>query len=244
MLTIRAWPLLSIFLFSLLVFPGCQDRIFDSPFDPEASEALFEVVNTILTPAAVPLGLAWDGNTLWNADGYTDILYSLNRLNGALVRSIASPQALLSGVTFDGEDLWICSEAGATIFKVGILTGGIQKRLDLQKGAFSALVYGSGGSLWIADSLSNKILQVDSLTGEILSTFANPGKRVDGMAFDGGALWLSDSTTLTIYQVTLQGGVLKTFLSPGQAPRGLAFDGFDLWNADGNQKIYQLRLKN
>jgi sugar lactone lactonase YvrE len=85
---------------------------------------------------------------------------------------------------------------------------------------------------------------VNPLTGEILSSFSNPGKRVDGMAFDGGTLWLSDASILTIYQITLQGGLLKTFLSPGQAPRGLAFDGVYLWNADANQKIYQLRVNN
>ncbi len=79
------------------------------------------------------MGLAWDGNTIWNVDGYTDTLYSLNRLNGAHVRSFYSPQPFLSGVTFDGQDLWLCSEADATIFKISLLTGGVQKRLHLEQ---------------------------------------------------------------------------------------------------------------
>ena len=87
---IKVWPLLLAITFSILVFPSCQDRIFDNPFDPEAGEVVFEVINTIPTPALIPLGLAWDGSTIWNVDGYNETLYSLNRLNGSQVRSLTS----------------------------------------------------------------------------------------------------------------------------------------------------------
>jgi hypothetical protein len=32
-------------------------------------EAVFEVINTIYSPAYVPRGLTWDGTTIWNIDG-------------------------------------------------------------------------------------------------------------------------------------------------------------------------------
>jgi hypothetical protein len=85
---------------------------------------------------------------------------------------------------------------------------------------------------------------VNPETAEIISSFSSPGVGVDGLAFDGNDFWISDSSTLTIFQVTIYGTVLRTFLSPGQSPRGLAFDGHSLWNVDGDRKIYQLRFQN
>jgi hypothetical protein len=225
------------------VLNSCQDRIFDNPFDPDAGEVVFEVINTIPTPALIPLGLAWDGSTIWNVDGFNETLYSLNRLNGAQVRSLTSVLQVTSGIACDGYDLWVCSEALVEIYKINLLTGDIQKRLNLQRGSFTAIEYGNDG-LWIADAQSNKVLRVDPDTAEIISSFMNPGTRVDGMAFDGAYLWVSDMATLTIFQMTLEGDVLRSYLSPGQSPRGLTYDGVFLWNADGNRRIYQLKFQN
>ena len=135
----------------------------------------------------------------------------------------------------------MCSEAVVEVYKINLLTGDIQKRLNLQRGSFTAIEYGDG-ALWIADALSNKIMRVDPDTAEILSSFSSPGTRVDGMAFDGVYLWVSDMATLTIFQITVEGDVLRAYLSPGQSPRGLTFDGAFLWNVDGNRRIYQLKF--
>jgi DNA-binding beta-propeller fold protein YncE len=128
------------------------------------------------------------------------------------------------------------------IYKINILNGEVQKRLNLQRGSFTAIEYGLG-SLWLADYQSNKILRIDPETGEIISSFPNPGILVDGLTFAGGSFWISDSSNLTIYELTTEGSVLRTFLSPGQSPRGLTFDGHDLWNVDGSGKIYQLSFR-
>ena len=241
-MTSKNWLLRLAIVFSFAFLHCCQDRLFDNPFDPEAGEAVFEVVHTIQTPALVPLGLAWDGSTLWNVDGFSDTLYSLNRQSGAQVRSLSSVLKVTSGIAYDGHDLWTCSEAVVDVYKINLLTGEVQKRLNLQRGSFTAIEYGLD-NIWIADALSNKILQVDPDTAEILTSFPNPGTRVDGLAFDGHYLWVSDMAMLTIYQMTLEGDVVRTFLSPGQSPRGLTFDGVFLWNVDGNQKIYQLKFQ-
>ena len=240
---IKIWPLLFLIVFSIFLHQSCQDRLFDNPFDPKAGEIVFEVVSTILTPAYMPLSLAWDGSTIWNVDGYNETLYSLNRLSGAQVRALTSPLPATTGIAYDGHDLWVCSEFSVDVYKINLLNGMIQKRLNLQRGSFTAIEYGLD-SLWLADIQLNMILRVNPETGEIISSFYNPGVGVDGLAFDGNDFWISDSSTLTIYQVTTEGTVLRTFLSPGQSPRGLAFDGHFLWNVDGDRKIYQLRFQN
>ncbi len=240
---IKTWLLLLLLAFSCFLLASCQDRLFDNPFDPNAGEIVFEVVSTILTPSFIPLSLCWDGSTIWNVDGYNETLYSLNRLSGAQVRALTSPLPATSGIAYDGLDLWVCSELSVDVYKINLLNGEIQKRLNLQRGSFTAIEYGLD-SLWLADIQSNMILRVDPETAEIISSFSSPGIMVDGLAFDGRDFWISDSSILTIYQVTTEGTVLRIFLSPGQSPRGLTFDGHYLWNVDGDQKIYQLRFQN
>ncbi|HDZ25449.1 MAG TPA: hypothetical protein ENH65_02930, partial [Candidatus Aminicenantes bacterium] len=93
--------LLYLIVFSLFLQPSCQDRLFDNPYDPLAGEIVFEVVSTISTPSYVPLGLCWDGSTIWSVDGYNDTLYSLNRLSGAQVRALTSPLQATTGVAYD-----------------------------------------------------------------------------------------------------------------------------------------------
>ena len=78
----------SLIVFSLFLLLSCQDRLFDNPFDPDAGMIILEVINTIQTQAVQPLGLTWDGNTLWNVDGSTGALFSLDRLSGTLVRTL------------------------------------------------------------------------------------------------------------------------------------------------------------
>jgi hypothetical protein len=97
--------------------------------------------------------------------------------------------------------------------------------------------------LWAADAQTNKILRIAPETGEILGTFADPGTRAAGLAFDGSHFWISDDRTLTIFECGPDGSVLRRFLSPGPSPQGLAFDGRFLWSADGSGKIYQLRFQ-
>ncbi len=225
---------------SVVLAAACQDRLFDNPFDPAAGETVFEVVNTIFSPAFTPRGMTWDGTVLWNVDGSSDTLQAINAANGAPVRTLRSPLPNTSDVAYDGSDLWVCSETDVNVYRINIINADIQKRLNLQRGSFTAIEFGQG-VLWLAEAQSNKILKVHPETAEILGSFSNPGTRAGGLAFDGAHFWVSDAPTLSIYELDASGRILRKFLSPGPAPQGLAFDGRYLWNADSNQKIFQLR---
>lgn len=72
MADIRKYPLRLLAVFSLILSAGCKDRLFDNPFDPQAGEIVFEVMNTVYTPAIAPRGMTWDGSTLWNARFWLD----------------------------------------------------------------------------------------------------------------------------------------------------------------------------
>ena len=227
---------------SLIFAVACQDRLFDNPFDPQVGEIVFEVVNTIYTPALRPRGLTWDGTAIWSVDNANEILYALNAASGGLVRTLRSPMFNTTDAAYDGQDLWICGESDVNVYRIGLFNGDVQKRLNMQRGSFTAMEYGQG-FLWLADAQSNKILKVHPETAEVLGSFSNPGTRAGGLAFDGSHFWISDPSTLSIYETDFAGRVLRKYLSTGQSPQGLAFDGRFLWNVDANQKLYQLRFQ-
>ena len=228
--------------FSLLAGTACQDRLFDNPFYPQAGEVIFEVGNTIMTPAASPRGLTWDGTMLWNVDAASGQLIGLSPASGTVVRTLKAPLAPVADAAYDGADLWVCGQADVFVYRVNILNGDVQKRLNMQRGSFTACEFALG-SLWLVDAQANKVLQVDPETGEVRGSFANPGTRADGLAFDGVRFWISDAQTLSIRELDLSGRTLRKYLSPGPSPQGLAFDGRFLWNADVNKRIYQLRFQ-
>ena len=130
-----------LFVISLAFAAACQNRLFDNPFDPAMGEVVFEVIATVYTPAFAPRGLTWDGTAIWNVDGANDSLYALNPANGTLIRSLRSPLPATTDLAYDGSDLWVCGEADANVYRIGIFNGDIQKRLNLQRGSFTALEY-------------------------------------------------------------------------------------------------------
>jgi hypothetical protein len=103
-------------------------------------------------------------------------------------------------------------------------------------GGFSELTVSSAltalpGRLAMSDTLNRRILMVDPVTGELLSSFVSPGSGdVRGLAYDGTNLYAStrDANGPRIYKLDLLGRILDSFpspsVSPGNAPlEGLAF---------------------
>lgn len=74
--------------------------------------------------------------------------------------------------------------------------------------------------------------------GDILKVIKTPGPCPTGLTFDGKNLWLADSYTDIIYQISPETGVvLKSFESPGHHPEGLAWDGKYLWHIDSGERL-------
>ncbi len=85
------------------------------------------------------------------------------------------------------------------------------------------------GFLWIGDAHNKEIIK---LTGnyEFIKRIPSPANSPTGLTFDGKYLWVSDSSTSTIYKISPNNGkVLEVFVSPIEKPSGLAWDCSGLW---------------
>ncbi|MCZ6779858.1 MAG: hypothetical protein O7F16_12960, partial [Acidobacteria bacterium] len=78
-------------------------------------------------------------------------------------------------------------------------------------------------------------------TGDVISSFSAPGTNPRGLTWDGTNLWLADSNTDLIYELTTTGTVLSSFATPSIEPTGLTWDGTNLWLSDtSTDRNYEL----
>jgi hypothetical protein len=90
------------------------------------------------------------------------------------------------------------------------------------------------GYLWAASSSNDTLYRLDPTNGTILETLPVPGLHTVGLAWDGTAFWVSDTSADSIAKVDTSGTVLLTFPAPSSGPVGLAWDGTYLWDVDFN----------
>lgn len=218
------------------------------------------VIHEINSPSANATGLCWDGAALWVSD-YTNTIYRVDPVTGAVLHTITGPVAGSDGLAFDNGYLWTVSRVNGdqTIYKLDTLTGAVFDAVpDPTGGNAGGMVWEDEG-FWLSQYFpQDRILKVDSSTQEIVANFPAPGQQPYGMAFDGVRLWNSseDDSADRVYRINPANG--QTLWSfdlephtpvPGRRPRGLAWDGQYLWliayEADGWQvKIFQYDVSN
>ena len=199
--------------------------------------------------------IAWDGASLWIGENFTSKIYEIDPDTGNVLSSFFGPNANPWGLAFDGVNL-----LHATITLAGpppdnlpddvyVLTrqGGV---LDtwLAPDSPNANAHGCAydpatGSLWLSDSESNTIYELDPADGAIRSSFPAPGSEVRGLTFDGQYLWGIDYDTRSLMQFDFSGNVQHavSIATLGNDPEGLEFDGSYLWITENeNDLIYQV----
>ena len=230
--------LVLIFILSLL--NCCQDRIFDNPFDPDPSIEGYEIISIISTADLLPVDLTFSGDSIWLVDSFSRIL-SLDYNSGNIIRELFFPRPV-NGIGYDGTDHWLNIKESTEIVKVNIVNGEVIKILNLGVGQYLVMDC-SASSIYLADRLSNAIIEIDTETGEVLNSIQSPVFSIDGLCFDRVHLWLLDNTTTRIYRLDLTGEILNVYQAPEQNPVGLCFSQGTIWCGDKSGKIFQLKFR-
>ncbi|MCL6642293.1 MAG: PKD domain-containing protein [Candidatus Bipolaricaulota bacterium] len=97
----------------------------------------------------------------------------------------------------------------------------------------------------LSNSSEKTLTVVVSVVSAVKKSLAAPGQSPLGIAWDGSALWVVDTTdfeTYKLYRVDPQtGSVLQSFDAPTIIPDALAWDGSRLWLIDGAEsKLLQI----
>jgi len=212
-----------------------------SPAQMVVPQSVGEVITSFAAPGPGPLGLAWDGEYLWNADWETNMIYKLSPSTGSVVQSFSSPGTRPFGLTYDGTYLWVADRDTDMIYQLDPATGSVIRSIPTPGGEPMGLTW-DGEHLWVAEYYDNKIYKLDPSVGSIIQSFDWTGTLPCGLAWDGAYLWHCDGDFDTIYKLNpTDGSVITSFSSPGDWPAGLSWDGQYIWHSDaGENRIYQI----
>ncbi len=155
------------------------------------------------------------------------------------------------GITTDQKNLWLMFGAyNAMEHKLVYYnpdSNEIIKSFDFHNliEALGTGVYGitwDGASIWISVSgNTNKLVQVDPNSGEILKTWSSPVTLgPSDLAWDGSSIWVSSGTG-QIYFINPSNGSSSTFLKKLPRDNGIAIQGDEVWVGNlfnGNVNIY------
>lgn len=90
-----------------------------------------------------------------------------------------------------------------------------------------------GINLWLADHKKDKLICIDTKTGNTLKEIDSPAFWPTGLTWDGQYLWNIDKKENKIYQIDpTDGTIQKSIDIPTRNPEGLAWDGETLWISD------------
>jgi hypothetical protein len=195
-----------------------------------------------------PADLAWDGSSLWYADGRTDRIYQLDPETGKEISSFASPSPWPRGLTWDGQYLWLAGGNVFTsedfIFKMDTQGNEIarfnapEQRVDLWPSGLAWDNDSPGGPyLWVSIYYTkvtpSQIYKLDPKNElSAVGLFRSPTSwGVQGLAWDGEYLWMNTFDTTHADQIIKvdpdTGEDVASYWAPGPStnrPKGLAWE--------------------
>jgi Uncharacterized conserved protein len=231
-----------------------------------------------------PFGIAADGKNLYVADTWNNSIRRIDAAAGTLatIAGFGSPGhedglgrgARFShpfGIATDGENLYVTDYDTSLIRKVAIESGAVTTIAGSKgegdsdgPGAEARFSHPSGvatdgGSLYVADTLNNKIRRIDIATGEVDTLAGSAAAGMSdgtgaqasftwpcGIATDGQALYVTESRASRVRKIVIASGEVTTIAGSGKAgrtdgigaaasfdyPEGIATDGARLYVSD------------
>lgn len=218
------------------------------------------LITTHDAPGRGPVGLAWDGRYLWNADYATGTLYQLDINTMHVVKTFLCP-GNLSGTTWDGTHLWQSLHDANYLRSINPASNDFDDAIDLADQGWLAGLAWDGRLLWAVSQQQGSLVALDPTTRQIERTLAIP-QAGGGLDYYDGSLWLGAPLTMTfdpVYQEfnwvsdTPRFAVLQLDPQDGRElaryavdflPMGLAWVNGELWlSHTGSRKLHRARLQ-
>jgi len=221
--------------------------------------ATLTILDTYDAPGQGPVGLAWDGRFLWNADYSSGKIYRIDPVTAEADVVLVCP-GNLSGLAWDGQSLWQSLHDGGTLRRINPETNDFDQTIMVWEHGWLAGVAWDGQHLWAASQQKGQIFAVDRDSGEVVRTIPAPVAG-GGLAYHDGSLWLGiaypmrfdeklqhfewegDEQRFAVLQLDPADGREIARYSVDFMPIGLTWAGDELWLSHaGQRKLYRARL--
>jgi prepilin-type N-terminal cleavage/methylation domain-containing protein len=201
----------------------------------EIDIATSTVVATV-TVGVNPQSVACYGGNVWVGGNYPDQdVTEINAATATVTNTFpvtGSPSAIYA----DATGVWVTSGVGVGTVQLDATTGAVLNTFATGDGGGngSRAIVGNGTDVWVSNSNTGTITEINEATSTVVTTWSTPGAYHD-MALSGSDLWITDFFDHAVYEYTTSGTLLKT-ISGGQ-PYSVAINGNDVWVANDSGAV-------
>ena len=217
------------------------------------------ITNTFMAPGGGPVGLAWDGIHVWNADYTVGKIFQIDPQTGKETSALTCP-GNLSGLTWTGDALWQSLHDQGWLRCINPQTNDFDRTIVIDDHGWLAGVAWDGTHLWTVSQQHGRILAVEVESGEVVRTIPAPIAG-GGLDYAQGSLWLGiaypmhfDEARQNFHWPTKEQNFAVLQLDPADGreigrfhtnflPMGLAWVNEELWLSHvSQQRLYSARL--
>ncbi len=188
-----------------------------------------------------PVAVAGDGTDLFvvnNSGSVTEI----DEATGGLVEIIEGSAYAFSGpdaILVNGGDAWVTNGAGNSVTEFDTATGAAVAVLTNQSDASYAFddpvaLAAVGSDIWVVngtgasntDPLAGSATVIDGTTGSFVQQVSDPADGFEspaGVAYSGGSVWITDSASYQVTQLTPSGALVQV-ITNGSNDANYGFD--------------------
>jgi YVTN family beta-propeller protein len=179
----------------------------------------------------------FDGRNIWVCNHNGQSLSKIDPTYGTAIGTYAIP-GLCTGILFDGQSIWVTNRYSGSITKFQAFDGALVGTYPVGDGPHSFAF--DGTYLYVSLSGSNQIAKVNPTTGSVVSTFSSGGVAPVGITYDGVNLWVSNTLSAGLAQISTNGTLLGTVPTPSGTIYS-AFDGAFVWaTASGANQVTKI----
>ncbi|MFZ4434799.1 MAG: hypothetical protein ACOYOQ_16535, partial [Microthrixaceae bacterium] len=193
--------------------------------------------NQIVASIAVgtnPAGVVSSGSAIWVANSGSDTVSRIDPSNNTVSATVAvgdGPNQL----AWDGTYVWVTNSGSDTVSRINP-SGNVVTSYPVGDNPTGVAAAGASGGVFVANTGSDSLTKLTQATGAVAATVTGLRDPV-GVAFGGGAIWVSNSDPVDGNNVTrvnpANAQVVTTVGLPGalKSPQGVAVEGTSTWVA-------------
>lgn len=186
-----------------------------------------------------PMGIFFDGGSLWVTSYLSDTVTRLRASDGAEIDDYPVGNGPI-GVTYDGGRIWVANQDDGTVTRISAANPAISSTITVG-GNPNGLCF-DGHAVWVTNKGGNNLVRVEATTGVTNSFTVGASPRT--CTFDGNLVWVANYNGNTIVALRPDTGAVLYTVSHSSiiSPTGVVFDGANVWVANyGSGRVAKIR---
>jgi CheY-like chemotaxis protein len=216
----------------------------------KAAAAKAAVVHAWDLPVSHPAGLAFDGESVWVVDWFSQSLYAHSTEDASLKEMRHLTAETPVSAHFAKDSVWTVAADGTIARRMRDAKLTVLQRWPGAAPNPAGIAF-DGLYLWTLDGRSRRLSKrIPDAALTVAATYRVPGTKPVALVYDGSTLWTLDAADRALRRHNLQRPdeavelvSMSVYSDGAEQPTGLAFDGRRFWTAAERRKGGPARLR-